>query len=200
MLIIILLYLFSPLSQAVEPVSTAAREADMAASQMNPPWQATDPTNLNSLGLPPEMAGKDGVSLRAGAYPSGRAIASEKYGLIDNPQAVHAIGPTYGLQGAVAAPTDRPRFYPSDVLTAPEPTTITPPAWFKSQNILFNPKGNQGFTPGQMYPVKPVPCSTYDSNGSGLCNEAPTSTKSVVDQLMKVGPMAMIPPKPLGKR
>ena len=195
----LLLLLSSSSTFAMNP----SRETEISESQLNPPWQATNPTNLNPLGLPPEQAGKDGVNLRGGAYPSGRAIATQKYGLIDNPQNVHAIGPNYGIKGGVNAPTDRPRFYPQDFLTAPEPSTVTPPVSFKASNPLFNPNSDDGFTPGEMEPNHPEPCSVFDSNGTGLCNNKPLATKSSVDALV-TGPdyatMVIKPTKPLGKR
>ena len=180
------------------PVDNAAKTASMDESQLNPPWQATNPTNLNPLGLPPEMAATEGKALRGGAYPSGRAIPSEKYGLIDNPQNVHQIGPNFGIDGGANPPTDRPRFYPKDFLTDPEPSTVTPPTSFKATNLLFNAKNEEGFTLGQMEPVHPVPCSIYESDGSGLCNETPKTTKSVADDLMRTGPNAMLPKIQLG--
>ena len=180
-----------------EPISNADKTAAIKDSWMNPPWQMTNPHNMNPLGLPPEMAGQEGKLLRGGAYPSGRSIASEKYGLIDNPQNAHAIGPNFG-NGGVNPPTDRPRFYPKDFLTDAEPSVVTPPTSFKATNPLFNPNNDIGFTPGELEPVHPVPCSTFESDGSGLCNEEPKATKSVADDIMKNGPEPLVPKKELG--
>jgi hypothetical protein len=47
-------------------------------------------------------------------------------------------------------------------------------------------------------PVHPVPCSTFESDGSGLCNEEPKATKSVADDIMKNGPEPLVPEKELG--
>jgi hypothetical protein len=186
-------------SNNVKPVENSAREKEMDNSLMIPPWQATNPTNLNPLGLPPEKAAAVfSLGLRGGAYPSGRAIASEKFGLIDNPQNAHVIGPNFG-HGGTNSPTDRPRFYPKDFLTDQEPSTVTPPKWFHATDPLFNPNKEDGFTPGELEPVHPVPCSIHDSDGSGLCNEAPKVSKSIVDQFLKDGPVPIDPPKPLGK-
>ena len=170
-LLLLLLLLAPALSALLEPVTNSERKSGMEDSLLNPPWQVTDPNNLNPLGLPAEMA--SGTKLRGGAYPNGRSIATQKYGLINNPQNVHAIGPTFGIHGGIHPPTDRPRFYPSDFLTAPEALTVTPPKSYTATNINFNPNKEDGMTPGEMEPVHPVPCSTAASDGSGLCNTPP---------------------------
>ena len=170
---------------------------------MNPPWQVTEPHNYNPLGLPaPDVQQQRDALGNLGVFASGRSVSAQRYGLVDNPQHLPAIGPSFGLPGRYTAPTDRPRWYPQDGLTKAEPSTVTPPTSFKATNKNFNPDGEDGVTVGEIEPVHPVPCSIYDSQGTGICNDEKqmAPSKGVVEQIMTMGAMAITPTKPIGGR
>lgn len=151
-------------------ITDAEKETAMKNSQMNPPWQATQPGNSLPMGLPGWQAGelaKAGTTY-TGPYASGAHMASlQNYIPQSPPPGQPVYGPNFGIGGSVAnlPAAQVPRWYPEDVLSKPEPRTVTPPFMH---------------VPGEMEPVHPVPCSTQDSQGTGWCNDASKPAKDPV--------------------
>lgn len=180
----------------VDPIKNSERKVAMEMGLVNPPTHATETNGMNPLGLPPEVAHNVAGNLFGGPYPSGRPLASNT--LIDNPQNLPPIGPSFGIPGSYNPPSDRPRFYPSDDLTTPEAATVTPPQSFKATNKNFNPDGEEGgLAPGELEPVHPVPCALQDSQGTGICNKVTPPSKGVADMLMHGGAIPIETRKPI---